>query len=167
MVGLSAIACKDSITNPKPPTEFKTYSIEVKNTRVDVKSPQYLGVTPGIFLSIDGVDSWDFVSGNQVQKLDDYHFKGTFDGVSNYRKQKYAAGFYCIAVADRARYDGVDRGLEITGYKITITIVETGFSKEFVTAQTNTIHFGYENSNSTMIRFYLTSEGRPEDMPGY
>jgi len=165
MVGLSAIACKNipSGTNP-PPREIKTYSLEVNYTRVDVKYLGALSRYPFIYLNVEGVNRGDWVVFLKTQRLDDYHFKGAFDGVSNYRQEKYAAGFYDIAVVDDVHYDGVDRGSTIVGYKITIRVIETDFSKEFL-PQKNTIYFSYESEKSTMIRVYLTNEGTVEDPP--
>ncbi|MGA2585644.1 MAG: hypothetical protein ABSF88_01250 [Candidatus Aminicenantales bacterium] len=143
--------CDKAPTTPQPPEPASYYTLEYAYTRVGVVDVKKLVDTPGVCFDLYGGGNYDRVLDST--RVNDYNFTGRLN-------KKYAAGTYCILAYDPARYDGVDKGTNLVGYKFTLKVVETGFTQELAKIMVNTMQgFPDANSSSTMARFMLKKDG--------
>jgi hypothetical protein len=110
-----------------------------------------LSRTPDVRFELYGGGNYDQIFDST--RINDYNFTGRLN-------KKYAAGTYCILADDSARYDGVDKGTYLVGYKFILKVVETGFTQELTKIMVNTMQgFVGADSASTMARFMLKKDG--------
>ena len=155
MISVLMISCNKLPSSPSDPTtSTKAYTLQFKYTRVEVRDASRLNQGLVVCFGLDTSERYnEMLLTESLARIDDYDFAGQFS-------QKYSAGAYCILACDAARYDGVDNGTMVVGYKFVITVVETGFTKELTRIMYRTIWGSAIASNaSTLARFFLQDDG--------
>jgi hypothetical protein len=151
-------ACKNTPSGPTPPTDLSQYyHLDVTYTRVAIRDTSSFALSiysTSAELGIPYQTEPPFIEAvNLLTKIDDYNFKIPLS------KNPFACGFYWIAVADYALYDGGDRGLIITGRTIKIRVEETNITYTLSHIVQSTAWYTANGPSSTMARFFLDKDG--------